>query len=161
GNEATNNDKTPSYPSSYDVDNILAVAAVDNRGQLASFSNYGKNSVDVAAPGVNIVSTTTAGYESWSGTSMATPHVSGIAALLAAHEPNLTNIELKNRIMASAVPLAGVRGKVKTGGMANAYTALTNTVAPADPNDPVNWQTVPVAVSTAHPYKEKTSATYN
>jgi thermitase len=160
GNEANNNDSNPSYPASYQVPNVLAVAAVDNKGQLASFSNSGKNSVHVAAPGVNILSTTTAGYESWSGTSMATPHVSGVAVLLASHEPNLTNVELKNRIITTAVPLVGLRGKVRGSGFVNAYAALTNTLPQPDLNDPTNWQTVNLTHSTAHPYADKLTETF-
>ncbi len=162
GNDGTNNDSTPSYPGSYDTPNILTVAAVDNQGALASFSNVGRNSVHVAAPGVNILSVTTAGFESWSGTSMATPHVSGIAALLAAHEPNLTNLELKNRIIATAKPLPSLRGKVRSGGMANAFTALTNVQVPPDENDPANWpQSLAVNISSAHPYAANADETYN
>ncbi|KHD87271.1 MAG: subtilase [Bdellovibrio sp. ArHS] len=156
GNESNNNDASPTYPATYDVPNVLSVAAVDNRGQIASFSNYGKTKVHVGAPGVNIVSSITGGkYDSWSGTSMATPHVSGMAVLLAANEPNLTAIEMKERIIATSKPIAGLRGKSK-GGMVNAYAMLTNTLPAPDPNDPVNWQTVPVNISSAHPYKEKT-----
>jgi subtilisin family serine protease len=160
GNESSNNDSTPSYPNSYDVPNVLSVAAINNRGQLSSFSNYGRKNVHVAAPGENIMSSTTTGYESWSGTSMATPHVTGIAALVLANEPNISNIELKNRIIATAQPLTGLKSKVKSGGLANAYAALTNTVAPPDPNDPSNWATTPVQVSTAHPYADKTNENY-
>lgn len=160
GNESNNNDASPSYPASYDVPNMISVAAVDNRGLIASFSNYGKKSVHVGAPGVNIKSVTTTGYESWSGTSMATPHVSGIAALLISHESKLTNIDVKNRILATAVPVASLRSKTKTGGLANAYAALTNTLPQPDPNDPSNWKTVNVSVSTPHPYKEKSKETY-
>lgn len=160
GNESNNNDSNPSYPASYQVPNVLSVAAVDNRGQIASFSNYGKNSVHVGAPGVNIVSTTTAGYQSWSGTSMATPHVSGIAGLIASHEPNLTALEIKNRIITTAHPIAGLRGKVRGAGFASAYAALTNTVPQPDANDPSNWQAQTVSVSTPHPYKDKSNEVY-
>ncbi|WP_413289509.1 S8 family serine peptidase [Bdellovibrio sp. HCB337] len=160
GNEANNNDANPSYPASYQIANVLSVAAVDNKGNIASFSNYGKTSVHVGAPGVNILSTTTNGYESWSGTSMATPHVSGIAALLASHDRNLSNIELKNRIITTARPLPALRGKVRGAGFANAYAALTNTLPPVDVNDPANWQSVAQSVSSAHPYKEKSTETF-
>ncbi|ASD62057.1 S8 family serine peptidase [Bdellovibrio bacteriovorus] len=160
GNESNNNDSNPTYPATYDVPNVLSVAAIDNRGQIASFSNYGKTKVHVGAPGVNIVSSITgAGYDSWSGTSMATPHVSGMAVLLATAEPNLTGIEMKERIIATSKPLAGLRGKSK-GGLANAYTMLTNTLPQPDPNDPVNWQTVDVAHSTPHPYTNKSNLVY-
>ncbi len=160
GNESNNNDANPSYPASYDVPNVMSVAAIDNRGQIASFSNYGKNSVHVGAPGVNVFSSiANGGYDSWSGTSMATPHVSGMAVLLAANEPNLTNIEMKERIIATAKPLAGLRGKSRAG-LANAYTMLTNTIPAPDMNDPANWQTVSIAASTPHPYSEKFTETY-
>lgn len=161
GNESNNNDSNPTYPATYDVPNILTVAAVDNRGQLASFSNYGKSTVHVAAPGVNIYSSIKGGkYDSWSGTSMATPHVSGMAALLASNEPNLTGIEMKQRIISTVKPMSTLRGKVRSGGMANAYSMLTNTVAPPDQNDPVNWKTMSVSASTVHPYANKAKETY-
>ncbi|MGZ3768427.1 MAG: S8 family serine peptidase [Bdellovibrio sp.] len=160
GNESNNNDATPAYPASYEIPNVISVAAIDNRGQLASFSNYGRKSVHVAAPGVNITSSITkGGYDSWSGTSMATPHVSGLAVLLAAHEPNLTNLEMKERIVSTSKPLASLRGKAK-GGLVNGYAMLTNTLPQPDPNDPANWQTVDESVSSAHPYKEKTKDQY-
>ncbi|MEN0058097.1 MAG: S8 family serine peptidase [Bdellovibrio sp.] len=160
GNEANDNDNNPTYPATYDVPNVLAVAAVDNRGQIASFSNYGKSKVHVGAPGVNILSSITGGrYDSWSGTSMATPHVSGMAVLLAANEPGLSNVEMKQRIIATAKPLAGLRGKVKSG-MVNAHAMLTNTIPEPDPNDPANWQTVDVSISSAHPYKDKARDEY-
>jgi subtilisin family serine protease len=160
GNESNNNDTNPSYPASYQVPNVISVGAVNNKGQLASFSNYGRNSVHIGAPGVNIVSTTTSGYDSWSGTSMATPHVSGIAGLIASHDPKLTNLEIKNRIITTARPIAGLRGKVSGGGLVNAYTALTNTIPQPDQDDPSNWQTINVSVTTKHPYKAKTNETF-
>jgi len=160
GNESNNNDSRPSYPASYQVPNVVSVAAVDNKGQIASFSNYGKNSVHVAAPGVNIVSTTTAGYEAWSGTSMATPHVSGVAGLIASHEPKLTALEIKNRLITTARPLAGLRGKVRGSGFVDAYAALTNTIPQLDMNDPANWQAMSVSVASPHPYKDKANDTY-
>ncbi len=160
GNESNNNDSSPSYPASYQIPNVLSVAAVNNQGTMASFSNFGRTSVHVGAPGVNVVSTTTAGYESWSGTSMATPHVSGIAALVLANEPNITALELKARIIATAKPIAGLHGKVRSGGMANALTALTNQAPAPDANDPANWNTTSASVETAHPYANKASETY-
>lgn len=161
GNESNNNDSNPSYPASYDVPNIISVAAVDNKGAIAGFSNYGRSKVHVGAPGVNIYSSVLdAKYDSWSGTSMATPHVSGVVALLASHEPNLSNVEIKNRIITTTSPLSGLRGKVRSGGMVNAYAALTNTQTPPDPNDPINWQTISVSVASPHPYKEKFSEEY-
>lgn len=156
GNDTNDNDTTPTYPASYDVENVLAVAAVDNRGAFASFSNYGAKTVHVAAPGVNVVSTVLNNlYDSYSGTSMATPHVSGIAALLLAHNPNMTNLQLKKRIMDSARPLYTLRKRVSTSGMADAYYALSGLTPPDDPNDPAKLPNVTNhTFSTDHPYKE-------
>lgn len=157
GNESNNNDANPTYPATYNVPNVLSVAAMDNRGQIASFSNYGKQKVHVGAPGVNILSTTQTGYASWSGTSMAAPHVSGIAVLLASANPNMNGRDLKERIVSTSRPLPGLRSKVRSGGIANAYLALTNTMPQPDPADPVNWSSVAVSVSSAHPYQNKTT----
>lgn len=152
GNESNNNDSRPTYPATYDVPNVVSVAALDNRGRIASFSNYGKTKVHIAAPGVNVLSTVLGTkYDSYSGTSMAAPHVSGVAVLLAAAEPNLTGVELKERMMKTAVPLDTLRGK-SVAGLVNAYKALRNEVAPPDANDPSLWNSVPYTFSTPHPY---------
>lgn len=157
GNSSADNDKRPHYPSSYETENILAVAAIDNQGQLAPFSCYGRKSVDIAAPGVKIFSSTPGdSYDSWSGTSMATPHVSGVAALLKSHDSNLSAIEIKERLMKTARPLAALRGKMISGGFVNAYYALTDKVAPLDPEDPFNWQKTTDRAQTAHPYENNT-----
>ncbi len=155
GNESNNNDSSPTYPATYDVPNVLSVAAIDNKGQLASFSSYGKNKVHVGAPGVNVLSLTTNGYESWSGTSMATPHVSGIAVLLAARFPEMSGVEIKERIISTAKPDRFLNKKVASGGVANAFTALTNTIPAPDLNDPVNWRSSEQTLSSAHPYADK------
>jgi thermitase len=160
GNDSSDNDTYPTYPASYAVNNIVAVAAIDDHGAMAYFSNYGKNTVHVGAPGVNILSTTPSGFQTMSGTSMATPHVSGIAGLLASNEPGLSNMELKNRLVTTAQPIAGLRGKVRSGGLANAYLALTNTIPQPDPNDPANWQTKNLSVQSAHPYVNAANETY-
>jgi len=161
GNDDSNNDSMPSYPASYDVENIISVAAIDNKGSRASFSNYGRKSVHIGAPGVNILSTTGGKYESFSGTSMATPHVSGVAALVWANEPGLTAKELKHRLLATAKPIAGLKGKTKTGAMVDAYAALTNTTPPPDMNDPINWAaSIPLSVQSASPYKSNTNQTF-
>lgn len=160
GNSYNNNDSSPSYPATYQVANVMSVAAIDNRGAKADFSNYGKKTVHLGAPGVNVMSTTGGGYQSYSGTSMATPHVAGVAALLWANEPNLTAAEVKARLIATARPLASMKGKTRTGGMVDAYGALTNTQAPPDLNDPSNWATVAMNYASASPYKPNTNETY-
>jgi subtilisin family serine protease len=166
GNDGANNDSNPTYPASYVVDNIVSVAAINNRGTLADFSNYGAKTVHLAAPGVNILSTAPAaidasGFQTLSGTSMATPHVSGVAALVLSHQPNLTYKELKDRLVRSARPLAGLRGKVASGGMLDAYLAVTGQMAPPDSNDPANWtQSTAFSAATPHPYLPKSSLTF-
>lgn len=128
GNSRSDNDKIGTYPASYRVDNILSVAAINRLDALASFSNFGATTVHLAAPGVEIYSctaSTDASYASFNGTSMATPHVTGVAALVAARFPGLTMRSLKNRLLLSAVPTPALAGKVVTGGRVNAYQALT------------------------------------
>jgi len=125
GNATTNNDRTPHYPSSYNVPNVISVAALDRNDSLASFSNYGVKSVAIAAPGVDILSTWLGDeYEEKSGTSMATPVVAGVAALIAANNPKITVDDLKKRVLASVDPLDSLKGKTTTGGRINAAKAL-------------------------------------
>ena len=120
GNSGTDNDVTASYPSGYDAPNVIAVAAIDRNGGLASFSQYGATTVDLGAPGVGVWSTTAPGtYESYNGTSMATPHVTGAAALYAATHPGATAAQIKAAILAAAVPTASLTGKTVTGGRLN------------------------------------------
>jgi subtilisin family serine protease len=123
GNSSVNNDRSPHYPSSYP--NVLSVAALDRHDQLAKFSNWGVKSVAVAAPGVDILSTWLGNsYEEKSGTSMATPVVSGIAALIVAENPRISVDQLKKRLLASTDPIVALKGKTATGGRVNAAKAL-------------------------------------
>lgn len=125
GLRGTDNDMQPIFPASYDLANTISVAAVDRRGQLAAFSNYGKSSVDLAAPGVSIASTVTLDrYGFFSGTSMAAPHVAGVAALALAIKPNLTVAAMKTTLVQGVVPLSSLQGKTRTGGMVNAFNTL-------------------------------------
>jgi thermitase len=125
------NDATPSYPASYDLPNIISVAATDRNDALAGFSNFGANSVDVAAPGVSILSTLPDNtYGAYSGTSMATPHVSGIAALIKSERPELDDAQIKAQILQFAEKKGGLSGKTVTGGRANAVASLTEQAAP-------------------------------
>ena len=100
GNDTNDNDIIPNYPSNYELDNIIAVASMDRNGNPSSFTNYGKTSVDIAAPGGNILSTVPGSdYGTKSGTSMATPHVSGMAALLKAMYPKSNYKQLRKAIL--------------------------------------------------------------
>lgn len=126
GNSSVNIDTTPSYPASYDNDNIIAVASITSTGVLSSFSNYGATSVDLGAPGSGIVSTVpvksgrniVSGYANYSGTSMATPHVTGACALYAASHPGATAATIKSAILASAynTPTPSLSGKTAANG---------------------------------------------
>ncbi|MDP3979798.1 MAG: S8 family serine peptidase, partial [Chlamydiota bacterium] len=133
GNNGKNTDTSPNYPSNYNVPNIISVAATDHNDALASFSNFGVETVDIAAPGVNIYSTVPddncslcapSGYRYLSGTSMATPHVSGTLALLWSHEPGLSHLEVIQRLLDSVDPIPALSGKIKTGGRLNINNAL-------------------------------------
>ena len=127
GNSSTNNDRSPHFPSSYDVPNVVSVAALDRHDQLASFSNYGVKSVAIAAPGVDILSTWLGNaYEEKSGTSMATPVVAGVAALVLAEQPRMSVDDLKKKLLASTDPIVALKGKTVTGGRINAAKALEN-----------------------------------
>ncbi len=122
-------DLQPHYPASYDNDNIITVAATANNDDLTSFSNYGLISVDAGAPGVDILSTINDGnYDYKSGTSMATPHVSGLAALAMAAHLSETHLEIKTRILRGTDLVPSLLGKMITGGRINAYETLTATI---------------------------------
>ncbi len=121
-----NNDTTPHYPSSYANTNIIAVAAINSTGGITSWSNYGATSVDLGAPGAGIWSTTALNkYESYSGTSMATPHVTGAAALYASAHPGATAAQIRDAILNSTIPTASLTGKTVTGGRLDAHGALS------------------------------------
>ncbi|HET7478562.1 MAG TPA: S8 family peptidase [Rubrobacteraceae bacterium] len=131
-----NNDTTANYPSNYNLSNIISVAATNNKDTLASFSNFGATSVDLAAPGVDIVSTyPESGYGYMSGTSMATPHVTGVAALLKSQDPALDDASLRSRILGSVDKKDSLQGKVATGGRLNAAAALAGTSTGASAPD--------------------------
>ena len=127
GNAANNNDAAPFYPASYDSPSIIAVAASDQSDDRAGFSSYGATSVDVAAPGVGILSTgvSETAYRFLSGTSMATPHVSGVAALMISHNRLLTRSQIKSIIMSTADPLPATWAQTPiASGRVNALRAL-------------------------------------
>jgi thermitase len=144
GNDGADDDATPEYPCDYELANVVCVAASDRADALASFSNYGATNVDLAAPGVDIASTWPGGrYVLLDGTSMATPHVSGAAALLLAHDGGLTVEGLRAALLSSAHPVPALAGRVATGGRLDAAAALS--VAPAPPEPPAVPPAAPVS----------------
>jgi subtilisin family serine protease len=127
GNNGTSNDKNPHFPSNYALPNVLSVAALDRSDLLASFSNFGVKTVHIAAPGKDILSTWLHDeYREASGTSMATPYVSGVAALVLASEPNLSVEKLRERLLKSVDKIDSLNGRIESGGRINAAKALGN-----------------------------------
>jgi subtilisin family serine protease len=120
GNNGSNIDNSPFYPASYTSDSLIAVASLNSNGTMSSFSNYGAVTVDLGAPGAGIQSTVpTNSYASYSGTSMATPHVTGAIALYAKSHPGLTAAQLKAAILGTTTATASLAGKTVTGGRLN------------------------------------------
>ena len=133
GNSRSNNDTSSAYPSNYELDNIISVAATDSKDALANFSSYGSQTVDVGAPGVGIYSTRPNGrYQNLSGTSMATPHVTGLVALVKSQFPKASMAELKNRIIYLGDEVEALNGKTISGKRINAFASLEiDDIAPA------------------------------
>lgn len=130
GNDGGNADSAPMYPAAYDLDVIVSVASTDRNDNMSGFSNYGATSVDLAAPGSAILSTVPgASYATYSGTSMASPHVAGAAALLWSVNPDITALEMKAILMDSGDALPALEGKTVSGKRIN----LVNAMVEADP----------------------------
>lgn len=128
GNDTEDNDVRPTYPASYDLDNIISVAATDNRDSVASFSNYGLESVDLAAPGVGITSTyrfSDSSYRTLDGTSTSAPYVAGAVALLKTRFPSDDCVRTVGRVLNSVDPIPELQTKSKSGGRLNLRGALT------------------------------------
>jgi len=125
GNNGSSNDRSPHYPSNYDLPNVISVAALDRSDSLASFSNFGTKTVHIAAPGRDILSTWLGDdYREASGTSMAAPYVAGVAALVLASEPKLSVEKLRERVLKSVDKIDSLDGKLESGGRINAAKAL-------------------------------------
>ncbi len=128
GNNGRNTDSAPHYPSSYAIDNVASVAALHRTNLAAGFSTFRTPAVGLGAPGVSIYSATAGSdteYQLFNGTSMAAPHVSGVAALVASRFPGVGLIELRQRLLATTTAAPALSGKTATGGRVNAFNALT------------------------------------
>lgn len=128
GNDGFDADVSPPFPASFPFDNIISVAALDRRDALAVFSNYGRTNVHLGAPGVEIMSTYNTAdnaYQLLQGTSMAAPHVAGVAALVYSLTNTMTYTEARNRILLTTTPVPALASRVITSGRVNAYKALT------------------------------------
>jgi subtilisin family serine protease len=135
GNDSQDNGDIPAYPASYDLDNVIAVAATDQTDDLAWFSNYGATSVDVAAPGVNIYSTKAGNtYQYMDGTSMATPHVAGLAGLIWAENAGFTYDQVKERILNGVDVLPALTGDILMAGRINANNSINPGSLPDAPS---------------------------
>jgi subtilisin family serine protease len=153
GNESSNTDAVANYPSNYDVPNVVSVASSDRNDNLSSFSNYGRRTVDIAAPGSSILSARPLSrYQVLSGTSMATPHVAGAAALIWAQYPSLNMHQVLVRLLGSADRKNAFIGRMTTGGRLNVANAFSNNPLIAQTTDFGNTP------NTTGPYTINTSA---
>jgi len=163
GNDSTNSDSSPHYPAGYQVDNVISVAATTNRDTLATFSTFGKRTVHIAAPGHKIYSSIPGGkYDNFSGTSMATPHVSGAAALVWGANTGLTYAEVKDRLLRSRDYIPSLTRKVASSGRLNVYNALMGIYPPSPEPAENQWKDValPAPIESAHPYANSFSQDY-
>ncbi|MGZ3694194.1 MAG: S8 family peptidase, partial [Bdellovibrionota bacterium] len=155
GNDSQNADSTPHYPAGYQVDNVISVAATTNLDTLASFSTYGKRTVHIAAPGHKIYSSIPGGkYDSFSGTSMATPHVSGAAALVWGMDTHQTYAQVKERLLASRDFIPTLSRKVASSGRLNVYNAVNGIYPPSPEPAESAWKdfAMTAPIESTHPY---------
>ncbi len=154
GNDSNDNDANPTYPAGYTIDNVISVAATDNQDQLAGFSNFGEHTVQVAAPGVKILSTLKGGgYGYLSGTSMAAPHVAGVAALILSVNPSMQYAELRQQLIRGSDPVRSLSHKVVSRGRINAFNSIHGVFPVVTVPDERLWQDVSFGLESPHPYE--------
>ena len=154
GNSANNNDQSPTYPASYSIPGLISVAATTDADNLASFSNFGASTVHVGAPGSSIYSTYP--YNSYgrsSGTSMATPFIAGLAALILRENPNLSAFQVRELVFSGAVPVASLTSKTTTQSRMNAYNSVqaakSAVASNSQPSSQASAQRAPAAEAAA------------
>lgn len=158
GNENSSSDAAPFYPANFPLENVIAVAATDNRDELSLFSNYGLLSVHVAAPGVHIFTTALKGkYAIVGGTSMAAPQIAGMAALLLSAHPEWDFAEIKRRLIESSYPASALRRKVVARGRVSLYNAFHD-LHPSPAGVP--WKRRAYPLESMHPYENDLDRTY-
>lgn len=161
GNAHTDNDRRPTYPANYNSENILSVAATDQGDELTIFSNYGLSSIHVAAPGYDIYSTSYHGeYAFLKGTSMACPHVTGVAALLLSVNPNMSPSEIKERLILTSDPVRLLKNKIVSEGRINAYNAIHGIIIKHETPNPLEWQKLITSLESPHPYENDQNTRY-
>jgi len=153
GNDGRDNDRYPVYPASFSLPNLISVAAYNARDERAEFSNYGKSSVEIAGPGVGIFGPSSGNsYRVASGTSFATPFVSGVAGLLWSYRPELSAHEIKTRLLATSSVISYYeKESLKSAGRVHAGNALMDTKS-LRPQSPERWHSTPQQWQTKHPY---------
>jgi hypothetical protein len=159
GNSKSNNDYRASYPANYKLPNIVSVGASNNLDEKAYFSNYGRGNVHVMAPGQEIYSTLPNNqYGPLSGTSMAAPQVSGIAALILSVNPDLSPLSIRERLIRTSEPLYSLKAFVQAQGRINAFNAINNIVPAIDHPSESEWQDFPFALESTHPYERNANS---
>lgn len=146
GNTGKDNDSKPVYPASLNLDNLISVTFIDANGRLTKLSNYGKNTVVLAAPGTDILSTVVGSYETLSGSSMAAPQVSAVASLLYSYDENLYPFVVKDIIISTLKPIRGLKDTILYPGIPNAYKAVLEM-----PN--AGWDIIPPYIDVKTDYK--------
>jgi thermitase len=160
GNDSQNADNIPHFPAGYQLPNVIAVAATTNLDALAGFSTFGKRTVHIAAPGHQIYSSIPGGrYDSFSGTSMAAPHVAGAAALLWGTDTSMDAATVKDRLLRSRDYVGSLSRKVASSGRLNVYNAINGIYPPSPEPAESDWKDSALQgpVESAHPYSDNQS----